>query len=74
MKHSLITHKDYNPDNSSSVYIANMVQAKKYLQELGTEYLMDILFENTKNDCLVFVFKKCPEIQEAYQKWQNHEL
>ena len=74
MKHSLITGKDYNPDNSHSIYIGNMVQCKKYLQELGPDYLMDVLFENTKNDCLVFVFKKCPEIQEAYQKWQNHEL
>lgn len=69
---SSITGKQYDP--TEVVYLANMIQSFKYLNAIGPEYLMDILYCNTKNDCLVFVFKKCQETAECYKKWKNHEL
>ena len=38
---SRITHKSYNPE--SCVYISNMLQAKKYLETLGGDILVDDL-------------------------------
>jgi hypothetical protein len=69
---STITGKQYDPEEV--VYLANMIQSFKYLNTIGPEYLMDILYCNTKNNCLVFVFKKCQETAECYRRWQNHEL
>ena len=74
MVYSELLKRHYDPSNSSVVYISNMVQCHRYLQNGAKEDLVDILFEETKNDCLVFVFKKSPLIQELYQRWQNHSL
>ena len=71
---SRITGKSYNPDNSSVVWISNMQQAYKYLNNGAEPDFVDILYTDTKKDCLVFVFKKTPLIAELYRKWQNHEL
>jgi hypothetical protein len=52
-----------------------MLQVKKYLEHLGPELMLDILFSSEQRpDALVFVWKKCPETREAKQKWDNHEL
>ena len=73
VKKSPITQKIYDPDNC--VNITNMLQAKRYLSYLGPEYLFDVLYTGTKReDCLVFVFKKCPETRKAKELWDNHEL
>ena len=73
MVKSPITQKVYDPANC--IYIPNMLQAKRYLSYLGTEYLLDIMYEGTKHEnCLVFVFKKCPETRKAKELWDNHEL
>ena len=73
VKKSPITQKVYNPD--SCVNVTNMLQAKRYLAYLGPEYLVDVLYTGTKReDCLVFVFKKCPETRKAKKLWDNHEL
>lgn len=73
MVKSPITQKIY--DASSCIHIPNMLQAKRYLSYLGPEYLLDILFTDTKReDCLVFVFKKCPETRKAKALWDKHEL
>ena len=72
--YSRLLNKHYDPSNSSVVYISNMVQCHRYLQNGAQEDLVDILFEETKNNCLVFVFRKSPLIQELYQRWQNHDL
>lgn len=70
---SKITNKTY--DQNNCVYISNMLQARRYLAYLGAEYLLDIMYEGTKrDDCLVFVFKKCPETRKAKELWDNHEL
>ncbi|MDD6828023.1 MAG: hypothetical protein PUE12_18295 [Oscillospiraceae bacterium] len=74
MVKSTITGKEYNPDNSSVIYVVNVVQAYKYLQNGASEELVDILYTNTKNDCLVFVFRKSPFIKKLYEQWNNHEL
>ena len=37
MVKSKFTGKEYNPDNSSVIYVANIVQAQKYLQAKGIE-------------------------------------
>lgn len=74
MVKSTITGKEYNPDNSSVIYVVNVVQAYKYLQNGASEDLVDILYTNTKNDCLVFVFRKSQYIKKLYELWNNHEL
>ena len=73
MVKSKITGKEYYEDNA--VYLTNMLQAQKYLNYLGPEYLLDILYTGTyRKDSLVFVFKRCPETRKAKELWDNHEL
>lgn len=73
MVKSKITGKEYA--ESDAIYIANMLQAQRYLSYLGPEYLLDILYSGTyRKDSLVFVFKKCPETRKAKELWDNHEL
>jgi len=74
MVYSKLLNRSYDPSNNSVVYISNMVQCHRYLQNGAQEDLVDILFEETKNNCLVFVFRKSPLVQELYQRWQNHDL
>lgn len=74
MVKSNITGKLYSPDNSSVLYITNVQQVYKLLRNGGPDLLMDILYTNTKNDCLVFVFRKCQELRDLLTKWNNHEL
>ena len=73
MVKSPITQKIY--DSANCIYITNILQAKRYLSYLGPEYLLDIKYMDThREDCLVFVFKKCPETRKAKELWDNHEL
>jgi hypothetical protein len=52
-----------------------MLQVKKYLEHLGPDFMLDILFSSEhRPDALVFVWKKCSETREAKIKWDNHEL
>lgn len=70
---SLITGQEYAENNC--VYVTNMLQAQKYLANLGPEYLLDILYTGTyRKDSLVFVFKRCPETRKAKELWDKHEL
>lgn len=72
--YSKLLNKHYDPDNA--IYICNFQQVYKYLNasEEVAENLVDILYSGTRKDCLVFVFKKTPIMQELYKKWQAHEL
>lgn len=74
MVKSEITGKMYNPDNSSSLYISNIQQVYKFLRNGAADLLVDLLYTNTKNDCIVYVFKKCPRLCDLLTKWNNHEL
>lgn len=67
---SHVTGKTYYP-GLDTVYISNMRQAQLYMRNGAN--LLDILYDNTKNDALVFVFKRS-ETQELYEKWNSHEL
>ena len=70
---SLITGKEY--DEKYCVYVANMLQAQRYLSYLGPQYLLDILYTGTyRKDSIVFVFERCPETRKAKELWDNHEL
>lgn len=70
---SRITGKKYNP--SEAVYLSNPIQCQKYFKYLGDELFLDILFTSArKEDCLVFVWKRCPETKEAKQLWDRHML
>ena len=72
---SKLLNKWYEADDGGIVYVTNMIQAVKYLNNGGVEDLCDILYSGTKRpDTLVFVFKKTPLIKELYKKWQVHEL
>lgn len=73
MVKSPITQKVY--DASNCIHISNMLQARRYLSYLGPEYLLDVLYTDTRReDSLVFVFRKCPETRKAKELWDNHEL
>lgn len=73
MRLSKITGKEY--DETSSIYITNMVQNRLYLLNLGPDFLLDILCDSSKRqDCLCFVWKRCQETKDLKQKWDNHEL
>lgn len=74
MAYSRILNRHYDPSNNSVVYLTNMIQCYKYLQNGAESELVDILFTDTKRDCLVFVFKKSTLISDLYKKWQAHEL
>ena len=71
---SKITGKTYEP-GAECLYLTNMLQTKKYLEYLGPDFLLDVLWSSEhRPDALVFVWKKCPETREAKLKWDNHEL
>ena len=74
MAYSKLLCKSYDPSNSSVLYISNMQQVYKYLNAGAEQYLVDILYTDTKKDCLVFVFKKNQFMAELYERWQSHEL
>lgn len=74
MSYSKLLNKSYDPSNNSVLYISNMIQCAKYLQNGAEQDLVDILYSGTRNDCLVFVFKRTPLTAELYKKWQSHEL
>ena len=67
---SHINGQQYEP-GIDTVYISNMRQAQLYMRN-GAK-LLDILYDNTQNDALVFVFKRS-ETKDLYKKWNNHEL
>lgn len=69
-KSGLIPGVEYNPTHSQ--YVGNMKQAYLYLRN-GAK-LLDILYFNTKNDSLVFVFEKSEHLKRLYEAWNNHEL
>lgn len=74
MAYSRLLNKHYDPSNGSVLYLSNMQQVYKYLNAGAEQDLVDILYTDTKKDCLVFVFRKTPFIAELYERWQNHEL
>ena len=74
MSYSKLLNKHYDPSNNNVIYLTNMIQCYKYLQNGAESDLVDILYTDTKKDCLVFVFKTSPLINELYKKWQSHEL
>lgn len=74
MAYSRLLNKYYDPGNSSVLYLTNMQQVHKYLNAGAEPCLVDILYTNTKKDCLTFVFQKTPLMTELYERWQNHEL
>lgn len=75
MAYSQLLKRHYDPSNSNVLYLSNVLQVAKYLQNGASEFLVDILFDGVKKEnTLVFVFLKTPEIQELYRKWQEHIL
>lgn len=71
---SKVTGKQYDSNNSSVLYLTNMMQVYRYLKAGADIDLVDILWTNSKSDQLVFVFRKTPLMRDLYSKWQNHEL
>lgn len=71
---SKITGKTYIA-GADCLYVTNMLQTKKYLEYLGPEFLLDVLWTSEhRPDALVFVWKKCPETKKAKELWDKHEL
>jgi len=72
--YSKLLNKHYDPSNNSVLYLTNLQQIYKYLNAGAEQDLVDILYTDTKRECLVFVFKKTQFMADLYEKWQNHEL
>lgn len=73
--YSKLLNKYYDSDGANVVYIANLVQVARFLNNGAADDLCDILYSGTKRpDTLVFVFKKTPLIRDLYAKWNAHEL
>ena len=70
---SEITHKSYEP--STAIYLTNPIQCQRYLEYLGSEFLLDILWNgNVRENTLVFVWERCPETARAKKLWDEHKL
>lgn len=70
---SKITGKTYSPEEA--VYLTNPIQCQRYFKVLGDELFLDILFTSKKKEeCLVFVWKRCTETAKAKRLWDNHEI
>lgn len=70
---SEITHKSYEPGNC--VFISNVLQAQRYLEYLGADYLLDIIWQSeVKSNCIVFVFPRCDETRHCKDLWDQHLL
>ena len=50
MSYSNLLNKHYDPSNNSVVYISNMVQCHRYLQNGAQEDLVDILYTDTRKN------------------------
>ena len=74
MAYSKLLNKYYDPSNNSVTYLSNMKQAYLYLRNGAQDDLVDILFTDTKNDCLVFVFRRSEKTKELFKLWNDHEL
>ena len=74
MAYSVLLNKQYDPSNNSVTYLSNMKQAYLYLRNGAQDDLVDILFTDTKNDCLVFVFRRSEKTKELFRLWNEHEL
>jgi len=72
--YSKLLNKYYDPSNNNALYLTNLQQIYKYLNAGAEQDLVDILYTDTKRECLVFVFKKTQFMADLYEKWQNHEL
>lgn len=71
--YSKLLNRSYDPDKA--VYLVNMLQVARYMKNGAEKFLVDILYDGVKKeDSLVFVFEKTPEIKELYRKWNAHEL
>lgn len=71
---SKITGKTYE-QSLDCIYLTNILQVKKYLEYLGPEFLLDVLWTSEhRPDALVFVWKKCPETKRAKELWDQHSL
>lgn len=70
---SEITKKVYEPGNA--VFISNVLQATRYLEYLGADYLLDIIWDGEDRDrCLRFVFPRNSETAKAKALWDQHLL
>ena len=70
VKSGLIPNIEY--DQTCALYITNTKQAMLYLR--NDAKILDILYCDTKNNSLVFVFEKNAHIKELYDLWNKHEL
>ena len=70
MVKSNITFKTY--DQGHAAYISNMRQAYLYLRNGAN--LLDILYEGTKSEMLVFVFERNDDLRRLYELSEGWEL
>ena len=72
---SRLTGKEYEPSNSSVLWIKNCQQVDTYLyhDENIFDDLLDVISTNKNNKLeLVWVFSKTPRLKELYKMWNEH--
>ena len=75
MIRSKLTGKEYQPSNSTILWIKNCQQVATYLyyDENIFEDLLDVISTNKDNKLeLVWVFEKTPRLKELYRMWNDH--
>lgn len=72
---SKLTGKEYEPSNSSVLWLKNCQQVASYLyyDENIFEDLLDVISTKKNNKLeLVWVFAKTPRLKELYKMWNDH--
>ena len=72
---SRLTGKEYEPSNSSILWIKNCQQVATYLyyDENIFDDLLDVISTKKNNKLeLVWVFAKTPRLKELYKMWNEH--
>lgn len=75
MVKSRFNGKEYEPSNSSCVWITNCQQVATYLyyDENIFEDLLDVISTRKNNKLeLAWVFAKTPRLKELYKMWNDH--
>lgn len=77
MVKSKLTGKEYEPSNSTVLWLKNCQQVATYIYYDADIFddLLDVI-STTKNDKLelVWVFKKSPRLKELYKMWNEHSF
>jgi hypothetical protein len=77
MVKSKLTGKEYEPSNSTVLWLKNCQQVATYLHYDADIFddLLDVISTKKNNKLeLVWVFEKTPRLKELYKMWNEHSF